>query len=119
MQNQQEHHIDKQLRDYQDWIKKIRFFSNTTIIIFAILGGALYCYGYRTDSWITWIGLFIGIYFLLILSKREGHREGYFDGLAQGAYEFENQGLDDEMRAFKSEIEIDKQLHDVIEKSKK
>lgn len=111
--------IDKQLQAYKDWVKMIRVFSNTTIFIFLLVGGVLLYFAIRKESW--WLGIFgfyIAIQCVIELSKREGHLEGYFDGVAQGAFEEENKDLDDNMREFKSEIETFRDLNNDLGNSK-
>ena len=110
---------DKAVRGYIEFTNRANFFNTTVVWVFALAGMGLYCYEQGTGSWIQWVGFFVALYSIVELGRRQGHREGYFEGMMQRGYEKENNGLDDEMRAFKAEIETDNELYESIEQSRK
>ena len=107
--------------EYREWMDKISLVPNKFVrIVLLVSGASLVLLRDSDHKWyFTALLVLFGI-FLISALRREGHESGYVDGCRAGYDEGRDNalGIDEEMRHFMDQVEMDKEIEKHIQKLK-
>lgn len=109
--------------DYNEWAKHMRIISNKGIVLIMVMGflGAYYFENIKISRTLFMASLGIAAIGIGWLSCRKSHMEGYVAGYETGVNDGADKarGIDQDMRNFLNEIEIDRESNKTITMNQK